>query len=385
VSHKPNKHFQRTAQKTHSSSPAPIIVFPSVARFCPPPTSPHCQISQILALVANPNEPTGTMEDLRTEEAMRDMRSAPTEVLLHTAAEVVAGKVAGSHIFDSTAEARVPKFDKHELTLGRVLGRGGFCIVQEIEKIKTCESSSGGGSMLSRRSLFKMPRRPFKAEKKPMPSSAAVPRIVESDIESVAEYIQDIGFDVKKSRDFVASRSKSKRTRGRYVIKQVALELRHDDTLTFLKGTVDLAMETKYLSALNHPNIIKLCGQYTGGPYTMGYFVVLEKLSETLTKRIKKWMDVDRRSQGFPGVCMGSKITLEDLMTERLLASNDIALGGAYLHSRKVMFRDLVSDTIHPAQAYMAPRSKQELISLFLSSKETRQYRLRHQRYSQAI
>jgi serine/threonine protein kinase len=300
--------------------------------------------------------PAGTMEDLSTKDAMLDMRSAPSEVLLQTAAEVVAGKVAGSQVFDSTAEARVPKFDTHELTLGRVLGRGGFCVVREIERIKTCESSSGGGSMLSRRSLFKMLRRPFKkAEKQPMPSSSAaageidIESLAEIDIESSAEEgegeqdSQNIVFDVKMARDFVASRSKSKRTRGRYVIKRVALELKHDDRLTFLKGAVDLAMETKFLSALDHPNIIKLCGEYTGGPYKDGYFVVLEKMTETMTKRMKKWMDVNRQCQGITGVFTGSKRKLEDLMAERLLAANDIALGGAYLHSRKVMFRDLVS------------------------------------------
>jgi serine/threonine protein kinase len=301
-----------------------------------------------MALAANPNEPALAMEDLRTKEAVRDMRSAPTEVLLRTAADVVSGKVAGSHVFDSNAEARVPKFDKHELTLGRVLGRGGFCVVREIEKIKTCESSNGSGSMLSRRSLFKMLRRTFKNEKKPAPSY----------IESFAETepIQEIVFDVELSRDFVASRSKSKRNRGRYVIKQVAVELKNDDTLTFLKGVVDLAVETKFLAVLDHPNIVKLCGEYTGGPYTDGFFVVLEKLTETLTKRIKKWMDVNRLCQGFTGVCIGSKKKLEDLMAERLLASNDIALCGAYLHARQVMFRDFVSDKIHPDEAYMVPK-----------------------------
>ena len=299
------------------------------------------------------------MEDLSTkEEAMRDIESAPAEELLHTAAEVVAGKVAGSDIFDSTAEARIPKFDKHELTLGRVLGRGGFCVVREIEKIKTCESSSGGGSMPPKRSLFKRLRRPLKAKKNPMTSPAAVPRSGGSDIESFVdmECVQDIVVDVKLSRDFVASRSKSKKTGGRYVIKRVAAELERDDAHTFLKGVVDLAMEKKFLAALDHPNIIKLCGEYTRGPCTEGYFVVLEKLTETLTKRIKKWMDINRNCQGFPGVFMGSKRTMEDLMTKRLLAANDIARGGAYMHSRKVMFRDLVSDKIYPAQAYMAPK-----------------------------
>jgi serine/threonine protein kinase len=329
-----------------------------------------------MAHVANPNEPAGAMEDLNSiKDAIRDMRSAPTEVLLRTAAEVVAGKVVDNLVFDSTAEAQVPKFDKHELTIGCVLGRGGFCVVREIKKIKTGESSSEGGSMLPRRSLFKMLRRPFKTEKKSTPSSTAVPGSAESNIESFA--------DVKMSRDSVASRSKGTRTRSCYVIKQVAFELKNDDMLTFLKGVVDLAMETKFLSALNHPNIIKLCGAYTGGPYTEGYFVVLEKLSETLTKRIKKWMDVSRRCEGITGGFRGSKRRLEDLMAERLLASSDIALGGAYLHSRKVMFRDLVSDKIHPGQAYMEP--KQELTSLLLPFTETRQYRLRLQWCAQAI
>ena len=82
--------------------------------------------------------------DSETRDTMRDMKYASTDVLLNTAADIVAQKTKNSAVFDATAEARVPKFDMQSIKLGKVLGRGGFCVVREIERIRTCEMSSEG-------------------------------------------------------------------------------------------------------------------------------------------------------------------------------------------------------------------------------------------------
>jgi len=54
--------------------------------------------------------------------------------LLNVAKGLVEKKTKDSQILDAEFEARIPKFDFDELAIGRVLGRGGFCVVKEVKK-----------------------------------------------------------------------------------------------------------------------------------------------------------------------------------------------------------------------------------------------------------
>jgi serine/threonine protein kinase len=137
--------------------------------------------------------------------------------------------------------------------------------------------------------------------------------------------------------------ARPRRNRSRYVVKQLSPELQHGDKINFLKGTVDLAMETRFLASLDHENVISLHGVSSKGAFSEGYFIVLEKVTETLGKRVKTWMDMDRRCKGITGVFTGSKKKLLRLDSERISASHDLAVGMQYLHDRKIVFRDLVS------------------------------------------
>jgi serine/threonine protein kinase len=251
------------------------------------------------------------------------MRHAAAEVLLATAREIVEGQCADSKVLDPTVEATIPKFDSEEITLGRVLGRGGFCVVREIEKIKT--PTSNGYTRKSKGSI--LTRMMMKQSRGKQPECQ--------------NSIKD--FQIEHSRDSVASRSKLSRKSGRYVLKRLALDLKHSDKITYMKGIVDMAMEAKFLSALDHPNIIGLTGVSTQDPYSDGYFLVLEKLDETLSRKIKTWMNIDRQCQGITGVFTGSKRKEEDLYRDRIEAAYDIAAGAAYLHEKNIIFRDLVS------------------------------------------
>ena len=58
----------------------------------------------------------------------------------------------------------------------------------------------------------------------------------------------------------------------------------------------DLALEAEFLAKLDHPNIIKLRGLthsgaagFANGP--CGYFLIIDRLFETLKERIKRWHD----------------------------------------------------------------------------------------------
>eukprot|EP00339_Tiarina_fusa_P030328 CAMPEP_0117041258 /NCGR_PEP_ID=MMETSP0472-20121206/28830_1 /TAXON_ID=693140 ORGANISM="Tiarina fusus, Strain LIS" /NCGR_SAMPLE_ID=MMETSP0472 /ASSEMBLY_ACC=CAM_ASM_000603 /LENGTH=158 /DNA_ID=CAMNT_0004752231 /DNA_START=292 /DNA_END=765 /DNA_ORIENTATION=+ len=65
-----------------------------------------------------------------------DLRHASTETLLHTAAGVVQDICAASTIFHKTREDRYPQFHEREVVAGNVIGRGGFCVVRSVEKLK---------------------------------------------------------------------------------------------------------------------------------------------------------------------------------------------------------------------------------------------------------
>ena len=286
----------------------------------------------------------------KPKDIMKDMRRAPTEVLLATAEDIVQQQSQGSTVFDPTVEAKIPGFDTQEITLGRVLGRGGFCVVREVEKIST---GSDDGSLSSRRSkgsfLGRMMRR--------KPSKRSLSRKSTGDADSSfggSEFGSTIDVpandnnmgafvDFKYSRDFIARSAKKGRRKARYVVKRVALELKHEDKIRFLKGTVDLAMEAKFLSVLDHPNIVQLVGVSSCGPFNENSFLVLEKMTETLTRRFKTWMNVSRQCQGVTGIFTGSKGKIEGLHRERLEVAYDIAAGANYLHKKNIVFRDLVS------------------------------------------
>jgi serine/threonine protein kinase len=125
-------------------------------------------------------------------------------------------------------------------------------------------------------------------------------------------------------------------------VKQINPELIQQDRISFLKGVVDLATETRYLSRLDHNNVIKLEGVAACDAFTKGYFIILERVNLTLAKRVKEWMDVDRTCKGITGVFTGSKKKVHKLQTDRMTAAYDLACGMNYLHQRNIVFRDLV-------------------------------------------
>ena len=178
-----------------------------------------------------------------------------------------------------------------ELVLGRVLGRGGFCVVNEVKAVNL--NSSGPGDDHEKKSGEK-----------------------------------DQGY----MRGFIKARC-IRDGGARYAVKQLSEESRQDKT-KFLKGTIDLAVEAKFLAVLDHPHIIKMRGASSFGPFDApGYFLVLDKLTETLEDRLRKWVKTESKTKGVLGKVTGGKKKKDKMTLEKAHVAYDLATALKFMHS----------------------------------------------------
>ncbi|KAL7540520.1 hypothetical protein ACHAXR_010185, partial [Thalassiosira sp. AJA248-18] len=151
---------------------------------------------------------------------------------------------------------------------------------------------------------------------------------------------------------------------SRYALKHIKKEyIWQNDLESYIQAASDMALEAEILASLQHPNIIKIrgisCSGATGfanGP--SGYFLIMDRLFETLDQRIRKWR-VPRRVSSFRGKLsrMPSinalkksfsepKIDEKEVMDERLSIALQISAAMVYLHKHSIIFRDLKPSNI---------------------------------------
>lgn len=281
--------------------------------------------------------------DQTDQKNVNQLMKASKSTLAKTAESIVDDKVKESRIFDATVEDRVPRFTKEELTLGRVLGRGGFCMAVEIERVKIVGGPKRTGSSIASSAFFSMFRkndstRDLSHKESVVDDASEAPSVLADQDRSGKHSAFSMPLDYL-SRDKIANLARRRnRNGGLFVLKRILPDL---DNFSFLKGVVDLSMEAKFLAALDHPNIIKLCGMSTKGP---AHFIIVERLQETLSTRFKLWSKIDRQCNGITGAFAGSKRKELDLYETRLGVAYSMASALAYLHDHGVVFRDLKPD-----------------------------------------
>ena len=220
---------------------------------------------------------------------------------------------------DAHAAIETTEFAPADVLIGRILGRGGFSEVHEARLLRdtpALHSSEGTGS------------RGDEDIDDGSDSSAKDEILVDEDSES----------DDQGAHKCVVVK---------YLRRSVMV-----DRKKFARGAADLVIEASLLSALKHPNIIRLLG-VTEGPVEdnfangkdHGFFLVLDRLYDTLDHKLSEWKESQAKYSGFMFRATHDprgRIRRAALL-ERLQIARSLADAVRYLHEHNVAFRDLVS------------------------------------------
>lgn len=192
------------------------------------------------------------------------------------------------HAKYTKADVGIALFHRREIIVGALLGKGGFSFVYEITGFCLDPAVSSGLSQ-----------------------------------------------EERTLREFYAESARDEQTGAcRYCIKHLQDRLTQNPK-DFQCAASDLAVEAAFMQAVDHPHILKLralpiegLGAWDNGSHD-GYFIVTDRLSNTLDKLVQKWK--------LQGRCDRSGVRL----TEKYRYALELADALDYLHGNRIVFRDL--------------------------------------------
>lgn len=216
------------------------------------------------------------------------------------AAKIVEERLKNSLLLDAEKDKLISQFDIEEVKADKVLGRGGYCTVSQVCKIQLRGKSQ----------------------------------------EENGE-VNHVG-----SRSYMAEHA-IRDGEARYAIKKLSKEV-VTDPYRFLRGTIDLAIEARFLAVITHSNIIKMRGVGSSDPCGADFFLILDRLYGTLEPKLKEWKKLEAKYNGAMALVRpGWKKTMKNnLICDRLLCAYDLASAMRHMHSLNVIYRDLKPENI---------------------------------------
>jgi serine/threonine protein kinase len=141
---------------------------------------------------------------------------------------------------------------------------------------------------------------------------------------------------------------------GRFVVKHIRPEFMGSSHGAFEVAATNLANDAEMMTALHHRHIARLRGTSlhgTEGYYNTSrhdsYFLVLERLQESLAQRLSRWRSRnDRlRLRHLGGLVKGGRVE-NDFLAERLSVAYDIADGLEYMHEHGIVHKNIQERSI---------------------------------------
>lgn len=255
-----------------------------------------------------------------------------------------------SRLLDMTKN--FPHFLESELVYGEILGKGGFATVREVRGLALFEQEQERTSSASdlAPSVQQATKAHFDHKKDP---NRAFPRSRSFVLSRADVPDREVPSGDWESRKFMSQNVFRKEGHARYAVKKLSLDIINDPE-ELVTGLADMVSEARILSAIEHPNIIKLRALQAGDPFRPDFFIIMDRLYETLDQRIQVWRQEQSRKKHnklFSGITKRlafrhSKISKASSYRDRVVSAFHLASALKYLHQHRLIHRDLKPENI---------------------------------------
>lgn len=205
---------------------------------------------------------------------------------------------------------RFPKFSRNEVIEGLTLGKGVFGAINAVR----------GFSLSSKDNLHDLNTQPSQFD--------------------FDESLKDGQIESKAS---IAEHCFRANGEARYALKRLNRRTKDDDDF----DCPYLANETLILGSIDHPHIIKLRGISADDMCSKDFFIILDRLYDTLASRLVKWKAEEKKLTGFKRIFRRrGDFQRKEHLVHRLNHAAQLSSALSYLHYHKIIHRDLKPENI---------------------------------------